>query len=135
MSTASFFDEVALYLLQKETITGDELMTYVNAEGKRLDAPASEEAAASDAARFGGMPSVLPRRTPDSHFPLFNRAACFAARFFRERPSGFQFSLFLKESEGGSLCEIFSFLSAMEPLASQVADELSENAEQTKIYH
>ena len=41
-------DEVALYLLQKETITGDELMTYVNAEGKRLDAPASEEAAASD---------------------------------------------------------------------------------------
>ena len=40
-------DEVALYLLQKETITGDELMTYVNAEGKRLDAPASEEAAAS----------------------------------------------------------------------------------------
>ena len=37
-------DEVALYLLQKETITGDELMTYVNAEGKRLEAPAEPEA-------------------------------------------------------------------------------------------
>ena len=41
-------DEVALYLLQKETITGDELMTYVNAEGKRLDAPAAEEGPASE---------------------------------------------------------------------------------------
>lgn len=29
-------DEIALYLLQKETITGDELMTYVNASKKRL---------------------------------------------------------------------------------------------------
>ena len=36
-------DEVALYLLQKETITGDELMTYVNAEGKRLQAPEQPE--------------------------------------------------------------------------------------------
>ena len=41
-------DEVALYLLQKETITGDELMTYVNAEGKRLEAPAAEEGPASE---------------------------------------------------------------------------------------
>ncbi len=29
-------DEIALYLLQKETITGDELMAYVNADAKRL---------------------------------------------------------------------------------------------------
>ncbi len=32
-------DEVALYLLQKETITGDELMAYVNAYSRRLEAP------------------------------------------------------------------------------------------------
>ena len=41
-------DEVALYLLQKETITGDELMTYVNAEGKRLQAPEQPEDRAAD---------------------------------------------------------------------------------------
>ena len=35
-------DEIALYLLQKETITGDEFMTYVNAENKKLEAPAGE---------------------------------------------------------------------------------------------
>jgi len=33
-------DEIALFLLQKETITGDELMAYVNADKKRLEAPA-----------------------------------------------------------------------------------------------
>ena len=32
-------DEVALYLLQKETITGDELMTYVNADKNSLPEP------------------------------------------------------------------------------------------------
>ena len=32
----SLLDEVALYLLQKETITGDELMVYVNADAKTL---------------------------------------------------------------------------------------------------
>ena len=53
-------DEVALYLLQKETITGDELMTYVNAEGKRLDAPAAEEEAASDAPASAENPSDPP---------------------------------------------------------------------------
>ncbi len=37
-------DEIALYLLQKETISGDELMTYVNAESQRL--PAADEEAA-----------------------------------------------------------------------------------------
>ncbi len=32
----SLLDEIALYLLQKETITGDELMRYVNAEEKSI---------------------------------------------------------------------------------------------------
>ena len=40
----ALLDEIALYLLQKETITGDELMTYVNAESQRL--PAADEEAA-----------------------------------------------------------------------------------------
>ena len=36
-------DEISLYLLQKETITGDELMKYVNArENKRLAAPEAD---------------------------------------------------------------------------------------------
>lgn len=34
-------DEIALYLLEKETITGDELMAFVNADANRL--PAGEE--------------------------------------------------------------------------------------------
>ena len=32
----ALLDEVALYLLAKETITGDELMAYVNADKNRL---------------------------------------------------------------------------------------------------
>ena len=35
-------DEIALFLLQKETITGDEFMTYVNADKQKLEAPAEE---------------------------------------------------------------------------------------------
>ncbi|MBP3412972.1 MAG: ATP-dependent zinc metalloprotease FtsH [Oscillospiraceae bacterium] len=35
-------DEIALYLLQKETITGDELMAYVNADSQRLTEGESE---------------------------------------------------------------------------------------------
>ena len=35
-------DEIALFLLQKETITGDEFMAYVNADKKRLEAPAED---------------------------------------------------------------------------------------------
>ncbi len=35
----ALLDEVALYLLQKETITGDELMTYVNADKNSLPEP------------------------------------------------------------------------------------------------
>jgi len=36
-------DEVALYLLQKETITGDELMAYVNADTKKLTDGSEQE--------------------------------------------------------------------------------------------
>lgn len=32
----SLLDEIAMYLLSKETITGDEFMAYVNADSKRL---------------------------------------------------------------------------------------------------
>ena len=52
----ALLDEIAMYLLTKETITGDEFMTYVNAENKKLtdgsDAeaePAPEQDAAPDA--------------------------------------------------------------------------------------
>ena len=44
----ALLDEIAMYLLTKETITGDELMTYVNAEGKRLQAPEQPEDRAAD---------------------------------------------------------------------------------------
>ena len=33
----ALLDEIAMYLLTKETITGDEFMTYVNAENKKAD--------------------------------------------------------------------------------------------------
>ena len=42
----SLLDEIALYLLQKETITGDEFMTYVNADTKRLSGETADTAAA-----------------------------------------------------------------------------------------
>ncbi len=38
----ALLDEIALFLLQKETISGDELMAYVNADKKRLEAPTEE---------------------------------------------------------------------------------------------
>ena len=49
----SLLDEIALYLLQKETITGDEFMAYVNADTKRLTgktagADAAEVSSAED---------------------------------------------------------------------------------------
>ena len=49
----SLLDEIALYLLQKETITGDEFMAYVNADTKRLtgktaDADAVEVSSAEE---------------------------------------------------------------------------------------
>ena len=47
----ALLDEIALYLLQKETITGDEFMVYVNAENRKLEAPKDEaEASGAEAA-------------------------------------------------------------------------------------
>ena len=46
----SLLDEIALFLLTKETITGDEFMTYVNAENKKLtDGSDAETEPAQDA--------------------------------------------------------------------------------------
>lgn len=39
----ALLDEIALYLLQKETITGDELMAYVNADAHRLPETVAED--------------------------------------------------------------------------------------------
>ena len=47
----SLLDEIAMYLLSKETITGDEFMAYVNADSKKLTAGSeAEEAPAQDEA-------------------------------------------------------------------------------------
>ena len=49
----ALLDEIAMYLLTKETITGDEFMTYVNAENKKLtdgSEPAQDEQDAEDPA-------------------------------------------------------------------------------------
>ena len=37
----ALLDEIALYLLSKETITGDELMAYVNAD-RATDEPSAD---------------------------------------------------------------------------------------------
>ena len=39
----SLLDEISLYLLNKETITGDELMAYVNADKQKLPEPEAAE--------------------------------------------------------------------------------------------
>ncbi len=44
-------DEIALFLLQKETITGDEFMTYVNADKKALPEAAEETPSDEDTAK------------------------------------------------------------------------------------
>ena len=61
----ALLDEIAMYLLTKETITGDEFMTYVNAENKKLtdgSEPAQDEqdaeAPASPDAPQGDAPSA-----------------------------------------------------------------------------
>ena len=47
----ALLDEIAMYLLSKETITGDEFMAYVNADSKKLtDGSEAEEAPAQDEA-------------------------------------------------------------------------------------
>ena len=45
----SLLDEIALYLLTKETISGDEFMSYVNAENKKLADGAADAAAEPEA--------------------------------------------------------------------------------------
>ena len=68
-------DEISLFLLAKETITGDELMAFVNADKKQLpaaedvaeDAPAdSSEAPAADgdAASSADQPETGSQETP-----------------------------------------------------------------------
>ena len=42
LDNRGLLDEIALYLLEKETITGDDLMAYVNADANRLPAGDSE---------------------------------------------------------------------------------------------
>ncbi len=51
----SLLDEIALFLLQKETITGDELMTYVNAENARL--PEAEDSENQETVSDGTAPA------------------------------------------------------------------------------
>ncbi len=54
----ALLDDIALYLLQKETITGDELMAFVKADQKsREDAAESTEAPAPDAAEPAEAPA------------------------------------------------------------------------------
>jgi cell division protease FtsH len=48
-SHRALLDEIALFLLQKETITGDELMAYVNQDASRLPAAGETGAAPADA--------------------------------------------------------------------------------------
>jgi len=57
----TLLDEIALYLLQKETITGDELMAYVNADAKQIT-----DGAAGTAADSG---DAEPSETPASDSP------------------------------------------------------------------
>ena len=59
-------DEVALYLLQKETITGDELMTYVNAEKGRLEAPAAQETGSEPDAETASEQPEAPSDAPSA---------------------------------------------------------------------
>ncbi len=62
----SLLDEIALYLLQKETITGDELMAYINADKAKLpettgacadtDAQSASDTSASDSVENSAQP-------------------------------------------------------------------------------
>ena len=42
LDNRALLDEISLYLLAKETITGDELMAYVNADKKKLEEPSED---------------------------------------------------------------------------------------------
>ena len=64
----SLLDEIALYLLQKETITGDELMAYINADKAKLpettgacadaDAQPASDTSASDSVENSAQPGA-----------------------------------------------------------------------------
>ena len=64
----SLLDEIALYLLQKETITGDELMAYINADKAKLpettgacadaDAQPASDTSASDSVENSAQPDA-----------------------------------------------------------------------------
>ena len=70
----SLLDEVALYLLEKETITGEELMMYVNADKQRLTdgseasevqtSPEEDAPVSSDTPQIGYIPPHRDEDTP-----------------------------------------------------------------------
>ena len=64
----SLLDEIALYLLQKETITGDELMAYINADKAKLPETTGEraDADAQPASDTSASDSVENSAQPDS---------------------------------------------------------------------
>ena len=66
-------DEIALYLLQKETITGDELMAYVNADAKQITdgaaAPEASEAPEAPEAAQAAQAAEAPETAPESPAP------------------------------------------------------------------
>ena len=61
----ALLDEIAMYLLTKETITGDEFMTYVNAENKKLT-DGSEPAQDEQDAEAPASPNVPQEDAPSA---------------------------------------------------------------------
>ena len=61
----ALLDEIAMYLLTKETITGDEFMTYVNAENKKLT-DGSEPAQDEQDAEAPASPDVPQEDAPST---------------------------------------------------------------------
>ena len=61
----ALLDEIAMYLLTKETITGDEFMTYVNAENKKLT-DGSEPAQDEQDAEVPASPDVPQEDAPSA---------------------------------------------------------------------
>ena len=61
----ALLDEIAMYLLTKETITGDEFMTYVNAENKKLT-DGSEPAQDAQDAEAPASPDVPQEDAPSA---------------------------------------------------------------------
>ena len=63
----ALLDEIAMYLLTKETITGDEFMSYVNAENKKLTdgSEAAQDAPEAAAPASPDAPQEAAPSTPD----------------------------------------------------------------------